>query len=136
MAFDLSQRPYLERDAAGGVTLIASVCEDCDQRVFPPAAVCPHCMGERMRDLPLAGQGRLYSFTVIRQAVPDFAVPFAVGFVDMPEGVRVFSHITVSDPGLLSCDMTMKVVASAPIRDHFERDVRLFAFELVHAEAR
>lgn len=128
MTFSLSSTPYAARDSAGRLQLIASVCADCDQRVFPPAPVCPSCMGEHMTDLPLGGRGKLYSFTVIRQAMPDFTPPYMVGYVDMPERVRVFSHLTGVAPEALACDMLVEAVASEPIKDHLGREVLLFKF--------
>ncbi len=43
--------------------------------------------------LPLSRRGTLYTYTVIRQAPPRYPVPYAVGYVDLPEGVRVFAQM-------------------------------------------
>ena len=52
----LSAGPYLEADA-DGIHLLAGECTDCGKRVFPPPAVCPECMGENFRSLPLSREG-------------------------------------------------------------------------------
>ena len=41
----------------------------------------------------LSATGTLYSFSEIHIAPKGFATPYAVGYVDLPEGVRLFGQI-------------------------------------------
>ncbi len=74
--------------------LLGSRCRECATIYFPPRAICARCMKEGVLDaLPLSRRGTLYTYTVIRQAPPRYPVPYAVGYVDLPEGVRVFAQM-------------------------------------------
>lgn len=124
----LSSSPYLVGAGGPDSRLVAEVCEDCGERVFPPAGVCPACAGERMKPLMLAGRGRVYSFSVLRQPPPGFEAPSVVAYVDMPEGVRIFSRIEGAAPEAVSCGME---VAMRPVEgriDRYGRKVARFVF--------
>ncbi|MHB1127329.1 MAG: Zn-ribbon domain-containing OB-fold protein [Bacillota bacterium] len=54
---------------------------------------CPRCLSEEMAELPLNLHGILYSYAVVHQAPAGFRVPYAIGYVDLPEGVRVFAQL-------------------------------------------
>ena len=74
--------------------LVGSRCRECSTTYFPPRAICARCLKEGTLDsLPLGRSGSLYTYTVIRQAPPRYPVPYAVGYVDLPEGVRVFAQM-------------------------------------------
>lgn len=66
-------------------------CEDCNKLTFPPKPVCPHCWSTRVVWHPLGAVGTLYSWTRIHAAPAAFAneTPYAVGIVDLAEGVRL-----------------------------------------------
>lgn len=65
-----------------------------------------------MEELALSRRGVLYAFTTIFVASPGFEPPYAAGFIDLPEGIRVFSTITGIDPqgAGLSEGMEMELV--------------------------
>ena len=42
-------------------------CEDCDNAVFYPRALCPHCWSERLVWKDASGRGRLKSFSVVHK---------------------------------------------------------------------
>jgi uncharacterized OB-fold protein len=46
-----------------------------------------------METTPIGREGTLYTYTIIHQPPPGFEAPFAVGYLDLPEGVRVFAHL-------------------------------------------
>jgi uncharacterized OB-fold protein len=123
----LSHQPYLSELSDGG-SLLAGECDDCQQRVFPPPAVCPFCMGERMRPIPISRRGRLYSYSFVAQGAPEFESPYVVAYVDMPEGVRVFTQLTDVDPNALVCDMPVELRLTEPKVDRYGRAVGQFKF--------
>jgi uncharacterized protein len=94
----------LDRAAEGGPRLTGSECADCGQRVFPPTDVCPECMSEAIRPLPLSRTGTLYSYSVVHAAPKGWKLPYIAAYVDLPEGVRVFAHIVDADPRGLAMD--------------------------------
>jgi uncharacterized OB-fold protein len=83
----------LAADANGRPVLIGCVCKSCGNRMFPFAPVCPVCMSEDMAREAMPRAGTLYSLTVLHVGPKTWAKPFAVGYVDLSNGVRVFSHL-------------------------------------------
>jgi uncharacterized OB-fold protein len=119
----LSHQPYLNDS-----TLLACECEDCHQHVFPPPAVCPFCMSERLRTVPISRRGKLYSYTFLAQGAPEFESPYFVAYVDMPEGVRVFTQLVDVDPNAIACDMPVELKLTKPKVDRYGRAVGQFKF--------
>jgi uncharacterized OB-fold protein len=55
------------------------------------------CLTEgSLREHPLSNHGTFYSFTIVEReslAPKGFKVPYAYGYIDLPEGIRVLSKI-------------------------------------------
>jgi uncharacterized OB-fold protein len=85
------------------VRLLASRCTHCSQLAFPPTDECARCGraedGDR-QSVSLSGLGRLYTYSVIHVAPASFRPPYAVGYVDLPEGIRVLAQIELPEGGL------------------------------------
>ncbi|MGI8559403.1 MAG: Zn-ribbon domain-containing OB-fold protein [Solirubrobacteraceae bacterium] len=74
--------------------LIAGRCRNCGKVAFPRKSVCDRCAGVAEPDpTPLSLTGVLYSFSEVHVAPPGFPVPYAIGYVDFPEDVRVLAQI-------------------------------------------
>ncbi|MCL2915506.1 OB-fold domain-containing protein [Shewanella corallii] len=85
-----------------GIYLRASQCPNCSQICFPPELQCNRC-DLQTELLPLSREGVLWSWTT--QAYPPKAPPFAdqqlienfspflLGFVELPEGIRVITRL-------------------------------------------
>ena len=96
--------------AGAAACLLGSRCRECKATYFPPRQICPRCMKEGvLHSLPLSRRGTLYTYTVIRQAPPRYPVPYAVGYVDLPEGVRVFAQLEGWERRELKADEAMEV---------------------------
>ena len=67
--------------------LFGSRCKACGQLSFPPRKVCSRCFSEEMENIPLSRNGKLYSYTIIEYPAPGLAGPYAIGYVDLPEGL-------------------------------------------------
>lgn len=78
--------------------LIGSKCQACGAVAFPKRAVCHKCLGEDVAEIPLSRRGKLASFTVAWAAPQGFKPPLMQGYIDLPEGVRLFSLITGPEP--------------------------------------
>ena len=78
-------------------------CASCDGRVFYPRGHCPHCGSGDLAWHQASGNGRIYSFSVIRQSYHPFflsRVPYAVAWVDLDDGIRILSNVVgIDDPG-------------------------------------
>lgn len=75
-----------------GARLLAHQCPSCKQVFYPRnAELCLQCLHETLDDIELSREGKLYSFT--RSEVPSrhLKPPYVCGFVELPEGIRVFA---------------------------------------------
>jgi uncharacterized OB-fold protein len=107
---DNASRHYWQSAADG--RLVLQRCTACGVHQFYPRALCTACAGET-EWVDASGRGTLYTFTVIRQnRSPAFAAlsPYAVGIVELDEGVRMMSNIVDCDVEQLEVGMALEVV--------------------------
>lgn len=83
-------------DAEGRPVLVGGECRECHTHMFPKTIVCCACMSEDITDAPLPSEGTLYSFTQVHVGPAQWHKPLTVGYVDLPDGVRLFSHLRSS----------------------------------------
>ncbi|MCL5026568.1 MAG: Zn-ribbon domain-containing OB-fold protein [Chloroflexi bacterium] len=113
-----------------GKALAGSRCRKCGRTYFPRKRVCVQCFEDgRMEDVALSRMGRLYTFTVAEAGPPGFTLPYAFGYVDLPEGVRVFSPLG-GDFARLEIGAEMEM-AIGPIRQDDGVDVIGYIFKPV-----
>jgi uncharacterized OB-fold protein len=87
----------------GGLRLKGGACASCGALAFPKPGICSGCLSE-------ARDGVLYAFSVIHVGRrPD--LPYAVGYVDLADSVRVFAELTRTDG--LRPDMKVAIEISA-----------------------
>jgi uncharacterized protein len=92
--------------------LIVSKCSQCGEIVFPRQSFCPECCTESMEEVALNSKGILKSFTGITAPPPKFKgeVPYTVGIVEFPEGIKILGLTTEQTPECLNPGMVMEVV--------------------------
>jgi uncharacterized OB-fold protein len=98
-----------------GPRLLGSRCASCATPYFPKVAICrnPSCAGGAIEDAEFGPHGTLWSYTIQYYPPPPPAKydepyqPYALGLVDLPEGLRVLTRISTDDPE--------KVVAGRPV---------------------
>jgi uncharacterized OB-fold protein len=83
----------VETGADGRAVLIGGRCADCGARAFPAPPVCTGCMGENIVREKLPRTGTLYAFSTVHIAPKKWKLPMIIGYVDLPDGVRVFTHL-------------------------------------------
>jgi uncharacterized OB-fold protein len=59
---------------------------------------CVECGGTSLTAQPLASTGTLYTYSIVRGAGGVWPDTYAVGYVDYPEGLRVFGQISETTP--------------------------------------
>ncbi|MCD6566030.1 MAG: Zn-ribbon domain-containing OB-fold protein [Bacteroidales bacterium] len=86
-------------------------CRKCGKISFPARLICPECKNKVFDKINLSGKGKLLTYTIIRTAPEGFedVAPYAVGIVEMEEGVRVMGQITDCD--LLSLKTGDKLIS-------------------------
>jgi hypothetical protein len=80
--------------------LEAGKCKKCGHINFPGRLICPECGAREFETIRLGGKGKLETFTIICTAPDGFAdlAPYAVGIVEMEEGIKVLAQITDCNP--------------------------------------
>jgi uncharacterized OB-fold protein len=123
-----------------GVRLVGSRCRDCGTVTFPRQAGCPRCTSQQVEDEPLHPFGTLWTWTVQTfPPKPPFAGqpvefrPFGVGYVELPDQVRVEALLTESDPARLRIGMPMELTL-VPVPGCEADDVVTFAFRPAEEE--
>lgn len=93
-AVDISYRPgELEVRQDGTGNLLGSRCRSCGAHFFPIREACAGCLSGDLETVRFSTEGTLYTFSIVRQSTPAFDVPYALGYVDFPEGVRIMGQI-------------------------------------------
>jgi uncharacterized OB-fold protein len=77
----------------GRAVLIGGICKDCGNQTFPRAPVCWVCMSEAIQPHPMPRIGTLYAFSTVHVAAKKWRKPMRIGYVDLPNGARVFTHL-------------------------------------------
>ncbi|WP_039940249.1 MULTISPECIES: Zn-ribbon domain-containing OB-fold protein [Streptomyces] len=102
--------------------LQGSRCSGCAVAAYPAEDTCPRC-GESAHPAALQGTGTLWTWTVQRyapksppyQAPPGDFVPFALGYVELAEGVRVAAVLDLDDLGDIRIGMPLTVTAGTGV---------------------
>ena len=105
-----------EASAMDAPRLHGSRCGHCGNVAFPVADGCQRCGRQAMRTVELSEHGTVWGFTVQRFApksppyVPPVEgfTPFAVGYVELSEGVKV--------EAVLDCVDFLDLEDQAPVR--------------------
>ena len=111
--------------------LISSRCKSCGHYFFPKTFTCynPNCKNKEVEEALLSRRGKLWSYTVVHYPPPppfvpaDPFVPFAIGEVEFPEGLKVFGMMTGCEPEDLTMNMDVEVVAEKLYEDEEGNEV-------------
>jgi benzoylsuccinyl-CoA thiolase BbsA subunit len=95
-------------DADGVPRLTGGRCRACEARSFPRTPVCTSCLSEDIAACDLGDRGTLYSYSIVHQAPKGWSVPYALGYIDLSEDVRVLAHLDVP-ASAIKIDMPMKL---------------------------
>jgi uncharacterized OB-fold protein len=99
-------------DAALEGTLKIQYCRACARHQFYPRRFCTQCLSEEIEWIKASGFGRVYTYTVCHVAGhPAFEtrVPYAIGMVELDEGVRMLAGIVASELDRLAIGARVQV---------------------------
>ena len=100
------------------VRLLGSRCGECGTTVFPPQDGCPRCGAQGMAVVELASHGTLWTWTSQDflpkhpYAGPESEADFGgylVGYVELPDGVRVVTRLLDVDRADVRIGMPMEL---------------------------
>ena len=96
-------------DEKDGILIqMGNYCNNCGKTSYPAVELCPFCSTDHVEKVPLSTVGTLFSFSVTRVPVGSYKPPIIGGFIDLPEGTRVFGQIR-AEVGDLKTGMGVKV---------------------------
>jgi uncharacterized OB-fold protein len=133
----------LFRWAEGAVELIGSRCKVCGTHYFPKRVSCcnPDCKDKEIIEVALSRRGRLHSYTIQSYRPPPLFKmepwsPYAIGLIELPEGIRVMGMLTGSALDEIVIDMAMELTVEPLYRDELGRDVVTYKFKPADTGAR
>lgn len=88
--------------------LVAHECTACAARFFDRRNACASCSGTTFRDVAIATEGELRTFTIVTFAAPDVPVPFVAGVIDCG-GTSVRGNVVNTPPDPEHVTLGMKV---------------------------
>ena len=72
-------------------------CNDCQQSIFFPRMLCPHCGCNDLEWFRPSGRGTVYSTTVVRRKA-EHGGDYNVALIDLDEGPRMMSRVEAASP--------------------------------------
>jgi len=91
-------------------TLLGSKCKACHKIFFPPASFCYECLAEDMEEINLSRTGKLYSYTISHMPSSGFKAPYALGWIELPGGIRITAPLKQWEDKSLRAGMDMELV--------------------------
>jgi len=107
-------------------------CKKCGKLDFPKPVICTECWGEEFEVVPLSRRGKLYAFSELYVGPPGYGqeLPYIIGYIDLPEGIRVFAQLE-GKPGTYKCDDEVELTIGPIRKDEEGRTVISYKFKKV-----
>ena len=124
-------------ETGAGPRLLGSRCASCGAAYFPRGEVChnPECRESKMEEARFGPRGILWSCAIQNYPPPAPAryeepyTPYALGMVDMPEGLRVLGRISTDDPEGVEVGVDVELVLERLYVDEDEGEVVTWKFK-------
>ena len=113
--------------------LIGSKCPSCGEVFFPKNEICINCQYRPTEEIKLNRRGKIYSVSMVMLAPKSHyagPVPYAMGFVELPEGVRVLTGFS-GDPEPLEIGTEVELVIEKLREDNEGNEVTGYKFRRV-----
>ena len=125
---------FFARRPDGGIDVVGSKCKKCGRVYFPKKRVCVDCLEwSGVQEIPLSKRGTLISFSVSRDPLRGFPIPYAFGYVMLPEGILLYSLFTDCEPfeEKLKIGVDMEMVIDYMVTDRNENTIVCYKFRPV-----
>jgi uncharacterized protein len=100
--------PYWDACRRGELAL--QRCAGCGRFVHFPEPVCPFCGGVELPYEKVGGRGIVHTSTVVHRAfLPGFTPPYALAWIDLEEGARVFGDVVGCEPERVRIGLPVEV---------------------------
>ncbi|MBM3183187.1 MAG: DNA-binding protein [Chloroflexi bacterium] len=121
----------------GQPSLLGSKCRSCGETYFIRRSRCEQCQSDDLEHIELSRRGKLYSYSIMYYPAPppykpsDPFVPYGLGWIELPEGLAVLSHLTENDPDKLRVGMEMELILDELEKDEMGNKVMYYKFRPV-----
>jgi len=123
--------PFLRLPEQGEPYLVGQRCTRCGAVYLGARRACSKCTAEGpFVEVPLSRTGTLWVWSIVHQSMPGVPVPYAVGVVDLPEGVSIRTNLidVEPDPAKLRFGMPVEMTTGISQQDREGNDVVAFYF--------
>jgi uncharacterized protein len=113
--------------------LVAHECTQCGARFFDRRNACASCFGSDFKQVDIATEGELRSYTIVAFAAPGVDVPFVAGVVDC-DGTSVRGNVIncPPDPEHVTLGMKLRLATYSMGADAHGTEAIGFGFEPVN----
>ena len=111
--------------------LRVQTCNACGNRQMPWGPCCTRCLSQDLGWIEATGTGRVFSFTVVRQAIhPTFSaqVPYVIADIELDEGPVMTSNVTDVPVEEVRIGMPVECWFDNEVEDAFHTKLRLPKF--------
>ena len=108
-------------DGPEGVQLLGMRCPECEEIDFPKKPRCLCCQNEDVEEYPLKNEGTVTACSVVTRKPEKFyrgPVPFALGYVELADELRVWTPLISSDPEVFEPGMPVELT----LQDLYQND--------------
>lgn len=126
--------PFLRLPEGNEPHLVGQKCSACGAVYLRQRRACSKCFATGpFTEIPLSRKGALWVWSIVHQSGPGIPVPYAVGVVDLPEGVSVRCNIVdvEPDPKNFRFGMPVEMTTGISQKDKEGNDVVAFYFRPV-----
>lgn len=111
--------------------LVGEVCPSCENKIFPPRDVCPHCGGEARQQFAFSGKGEVFSFTTVSEAPAGYeeSAPYTVALVKLAEGPMVTAQLTDLGEKSPEIGMPVEMVTRKIRNDGNEKGMLIYGYK-------
>ena len=116
--------------------LIGTRCASCGSHYFPKSLSCrnPACRDKQIGAVLLSPRGTLYSYTVQSYRPPPLFrmepwAPYALGLVELPEGLRVMGMLSGCALTDIHIGMAVELTVEPLYRNEQGQDVMTYKFK-------
>jgi hypothetical protein len=111
--------------------LVGEVCDNCDNKIFPPRDLCPECGQEAKTLYQFSGKGQVYSYTTVNEAPAGFEenAPYPVAMVQLEEGPLVTAQLTDLQDKKIEIGMRVEMVTRKLRSASDERGMLVYGYK-------
>ena len=127
----LTEGMFRARDD-GSIVLIGGYSPSSGRTHFPRLAACPYTGADDVVEVELPTEGTLWGWTAVTARPPgyDGPMPFGFGAVELTDGLRVITRLTVAEPDALSFGDPVRLVPEELRTDEDGTTIITYAFAL------